>query len=57
MRYEEITSTEDIYAGAEGHVKTADDVANFLEGWSQWLAEIISTIKNFFDQLMASFSK
>lgn len=51
MHYEEITSTEDIYSGADKKPQTAEDIANFLLGWSSWLAEIINTIKNFFNEL------
>lgn len=54
MHYEEITSAEDIYAGADGNIKTVDDIVNFLLGWSSWLAEIINTIKNFFSELFGN---
>lgn len=51
MRYEDITNVDDINAGADGKIKDADYIADFLTGWSQWLEEIILTIKNFIEKI------
>lgn len=52
MRYEDITGVDEINAGANGQVKDAQYISDFLTGWSEWLAEIITTIKDFFDKIM-----
>ena len=57
QHYDEITGADDIYAGAEGKVKTTKDIVDFLSGWSDWLAQIITTIRSFFSDLMASVKK
>ena len=51
MRYEDVTGTDDIYAGADGKVKDADYVVDFLTGWSDWLKAIIDTIMNFIEKI------
>ena len=50
-RYEEITGGEDIIAGAGGKKESAEDIGNFLIGWSEWLAEIINMVKDFFEKI------
>ena len=50
-RYEEITGWEDIVAGAGGHKESAEEIGNFLIGWSNWLAEIINMVKDFFSKI------
>ena len=53
QRYVEIPNEQDIYAGAEGKVKTVKDITDFLTGWADWLAQIITTIRSFFADLFA----
>ena len=50
-RYEEITGWEDIVAGIGGKGKDAEEIGNFLIGWSEWLVELINTVKDFFAQI------
>ena len=50
-RYEEITGWEEIIAGADGKVETAEDISNFLLGWSKWLTEIIEMAKDFINKI------
>lgn len=50
-RYEEITGWEDIVAGAGGNKKDAEEIGNFLIGGSEWLAEIINMVKDFFQKI------
>ena len=50
-RYEEITGWQDIINGANGKTESAEDIGNFLIGWSQWLAEIIEMVKDFFAKI------
>ena len=50
-RYEEITGWEDIIAGATGKQESAEEIGNFLIGWSEWLVEIINMVKDFFEKI------
>ncbi len=48
--YEEITGWEDIVAGI-GNKESAEDIGNFLLGWSEWLSEIINMVKDFIGKI------
>ena len=50
-RYEEITGLDEIVAGISGNNKSAEDIGNFLLGWSEWLAELINMAKDFFAKI------
>ena len=45
-RYEEITNLDEIFAGINKQ-ESAEDIGNFLIGWSEWLVEIINMVKDF----------
>ena len=49
--YEPITGWEDIVAGIGGKQDSAEDIGNFLVGWSEWLVEIINMVKDFFAKI------
>lgn len=49
-RYEEITGLDEIIAGI-GNTKDAKEIGEFLTGWSEWLAEIINMVKDFFAKI------
>ena len=49
-RYEEITGIDEIIAGI-GNKKDAKEIGDFLVGWSEWLAEIINMVKDFFEKI------
>ena len=49
-RYEEITGLDEIIAGI-GNNKDAKEIGEFLTGWSEWLAEIINMVKDFFAKI------
>ena len=49
--YEPITGWEDIVAGIGGDKKDAEEIGNFLIGWSEWLTEIINMVKDFFAKI------
>ena len=50
-RYEEITGIDEIIAGIGGKQKDAEEIGNFLIGWSEWLSEIINMVKDFFAKI------
>ena len=50
-RYEEITNWQDIINGANGKTESAEDIGNFLIGWSEWLVEIIEMVKDFYAKI------
>ncbi len=50
-RYEEITGLEEILAGIGGDQKSAEEIGDFLKGWSDWLVEIINMVKDFFEKI------
>ena len=50
-RYEEITGLDEIVAGIGGKKKDAEEIGNFLIGWSKWLTEIIDMVKDFFSKI------
>lgn len=49
-RYEEITGLDEIFAGINKQ-ENAEDIGNFLIGWSEWLAEIINMVKDFIGKI------
>ena len=49
-RYEEITGLDEILAGI-GNKKDAQEIGDFLKGWSDWLVEIINMVKDFFEKI------
>lgn len=49
-RYEEITDIADIFAGIN-QPESAEDIGNFLKGWSEWLAELINMVKDFIGKI------
>ncbi len=50
-RYEEITGLDEILAGIGGNQKSAEEIGDFLKGWSDWLVEIINMVKDFFEKI------
>ena len=50
-RYEEITGLDEILAGFGGDQKSAEEIGDFLKGWSDWLVEIINMVKDFFEKI------
>lgn len=50
-RYEEITGLDEILAGIGGDQKSAEEIGDFLKGWSDWLVEIINMVKDFFEKI------
>ncbi len=49
--YEPISGFEDIVAGFSGDKDDPEEIGNFLIGWSEWLAEIIKMVKDFFEKI------
>ena len=49
--YEPIPGFDDIVAGFKGDKDDPEEIGNFLIGWSEWLAEIINIIKDFFGKI------
>ena len=49
-RYEEITNIDEIFAGIN-KPESAEDIGNFLLGWSEWLADIINMVKDFIGKI------
>ena len=55
--YNEIFGVDDIVAGFSGNnSKDPEEIGNFLIGWSEWLAELINMVKDFFENIKTAIN-